>query len=131
MLLATTSLVCLWDQCGFFLAQEDYDASLALGGTFLKSYSYLYKWSLEKDRKSFHIVAKHHSFMHLLWGSKYLNPRVSWCFAGEDYVGQIAKLGHSVSMGVSATRIPLKLAPKYRILLHLHLTRSMQEDQEA
>lgn len=130
MLLAATSLeklVDLWDQSGTFLTQREYEKSLHLGGTFLNSYSYLNNWSLEKDRKSFHIVPKHHSFLHLLWGAKHLNPRIAWCFAGEDFVGQISKLGHSVSMGVSATRLSLKIAPKYRILIHLHLTRSMKE----
>lgn len=134
MLLAATSLeklVSLWDQSGTFLTQREYEKSLQLGGTFLNSYSYLNNWSLEKDRKSFHIVPKHHSFLHLLWGSKHLNPKAAWCFAGEDFVGQISKLGHSVCMGVSAPRLSLKIAPKYRILIHLHLNRSMKEVDEA
>ena len=134
MLLAATGLeklVSLWDQSGTFLTQREYEKSLQLGGTFLNSYSYLNNWSLEKDRKSFHIVPKHHSFVHLLWGSKHLNPKAAWCFAGEDFVGQISKLGHSVCMGVSAPRLSLKIAPKYRILIHLHLNRSMKEVDEA
>ena len=102
----------------------EYEESLALGKAFL-----------EKDRCSFHIVAKHHTFIHLLWSSRYLNPRMQWCFKGEDFVGQISKLTHSISMGVSSTRLSLKVAPKYRVLLHFKLTRpeldlSTQLDEE-
>ena len=34
-------------------------------------------------------------------------------------------------MGVGAPRLSLKIAPKYRILIHLHLNRSMKEVDEA
>ena len=41
----------------------------------------------------------------------------------EDFVGRIAALTHSVSMGVKSTSLCKKVAPKYRILLHLLLSR--------
>ena len=88
-------------------------------------------WSLGTDRKSFNIVAKYHSFVHLVWNSRFLNPKLQRCFKGEDFVGQMSRLTHSVSMGVSATRLSNKVAPKYRILVHLFLTRSMQAMQEG
>ena len=128
-------LVSLWDGASTILTAAEYEESLALGKAFLDAYLFLHHWSLEKDRCSFHIVAKHHTFIHLLWNSKYLNPRMQWCFKGEDFVGQISKLTHSISMGVSSTRLSLKVAPKYRVLLHFKLTRpefdlSTQLDEE-
>ena len=51
-----------------------------------------------------------------------------WCWKGEDFVGQISRLTHSVSMGVSSFRLSSKVAPKYRVLTHLYLTRSMPDD---
>lgn len=134
MLRAATSLeklVQLWDDIGICPTPAEYEQSLSLGGDFLKSYAWLNEWSLEKDRKSFHIVAKHHSFLHLLWNSKHLNPKLHWCFKGEDFVGQISRLTHSVSMGVSSTRLSSKVVGKYRILVHLFLTRSMQDMEEG
>ena len=116
-------LVSLWDGASTILTAAEYEESLALGKAFLDAYLFLHHWSLEKDRCSFHIVAKHHTFIHLLWNSRYLNPRMQWCFKGEDFVGQISKLTHSISMGVSSTRLSLKVAPKYRVLLHFKLTR--------
>ena len=109
MLNAATSLkklVQLWDDIGLCHTPAEYEEILSLGGSFLKSYAWLNAWSLEKDRMSFHVVAKHHSFLHLLWN-------------------------HSVSMGVSPTKLSSKVVGKYRILAHLFLTRSMQEMVEG
>ena len=131
MILVATSLeklVKVWDDAGTFLTSPQYQKGLKLAGDFLTSYAWLNQWSLEKDRMSFHIVPKHHSFIHLVWNSKFLNPRIQWCFKAEDFVGQVSRLTHSVSMGVSSTRLSLKVAPKYRILVHLFLTRSMQQE---
>ena len=63
-------LVQLWDNIGICPTPSEYEQTLSLGGAFLKSYAWLNAWSLEKDGKSFHIVAKHHSLSHLLWNSK-------------------------------------------------------------
>lgn len=134
MLTAATSLkklVGIWDNADVFLSPAEHHQSLDLAGEFLRKYDWLNKWSLEKDRMSFHIVPKHHSFIHMVWGSKHLNPRAQWCFKAEDFVGQISRLTSSVSMGVSSTRLSLKVAPKYRILVHLFLTRSMPQEGES
>ena len=134
MLIAATSLeklVKLWDDMDICPTPSEYEKGLALAGSFLKSYQWLNLWSLEKDRKSFHIVPKHHSFLHLVWNSKHLNPKLQWCFRGEDFVGQISRLTHSISMGVSSTRLSCKVANKYRILVHLFLTRSMKDMEEG
>ena len=74
----------------------------------------------------FNKVIKHHTMQHL--HSKFLNPRVRWTFASEDFVGKIPILTASVSPCVSSIRLNAKVAPKYRILLHFLLTREgMQE----
>ena len=111
-------LVALWDQMGPVPTQEEYSESLSLGKGFLDEYAWLNQWSLEKGRNSFNIVAKHHTFIHLLWGSRHLNPRLQWCFKSEDFVGQVSRVAHSISMGVASARLSQKLAPKYRVLLH-------------
>ena len=126
MVLAAESLeklVRLWDSSGIIPTDAQFGESMALGKAFLDSYHALNVWSLEKGRKSFHIVHKFHTFLHLLQNSKFLNPKLQWCFKAEDFVGHISKLGHSVSMGVSSCRLSCKIASKYRILTHLLLTR--------
>ena len=131
MILVATNLeklVKLWDEAHTFLTTSLYQKGLKLAGNFLRSYAWMNQWSLEKDRMSSHIVPTHHSFIRLVWNSKCLSPRIRWCFKADDFVGQVSRLTHSVSMGASSTRLSLKVAPKYRILVHLFLTRSMQEE---
>ena len=118
MLRASTSLeklVRMWDDLGTFPTTAEYEETLHLAGTFLRSYEWLNQWSLEKCRKSFNIVAKHQSFLHLVWKSRHLNPKLHWCFKGEDFAGQISRLTPSIFMGVSAPRLSCKVAPRYRI----------------
>ena len=33
---------------------------------------------------------KHHAVCHLAQDAYYLNPRVGWCYGGEDFVGDVA-----------------------------------------
>ena len=82
-------------------------------------------WRRAKDagRSFFHIVVKHHTFQHLVLNARHLNPRCHWNFKSEDFVGQVSKLTHSISMGVSSPKLSSKLMPKYRILFHLLLHR--------
>ena len=120
-----------WWLCGMkqrhFLTPSQFAKSMALGKEFLLSYKWLNSWSLEKDRNSFAIVIKHHTFIHLLLNSKYMNPRRQWCFRGEDFVGHVSKMAHSISFGVSSTKISTKLCPKSRIFFHLLMTRGLEK----
>ena len=121
-------LVRLWDEAGTFLSGAEYGKSLALGKEFLDAYQWLHLWSLEKGRNSFAIVAKHHTFIHLVWNSRFMNPTRHWCFKGEDFVGHISKMAHSVSFGVSSIRLSQKITAKYRVLVHFLLTREMHQN---
>ena len=131
MLAAASSLeklVALWDAADTFLTPAEFGKAHELGKEFLLSYKWLHSWGLEKKRNSFGIVAKHHSFMHLLENSRYLNPTRHWNFRGEDFVGHISRMCHSISFGVSSTRVSFKLCQKYRVHMHLLLTRDMTPD---
>ena len=116
-------LIQLWDVSDMFLPHNDFVKSLTLASQFLQAYEALAKWAEDMSKLHFHVVMKHHMFMHLARGAKHLNPRSHWCFKSEDFVGRIAALTHSVSMGVKSTSLCKKVAPKYRILLHLLLSR--------
>ena len=58
----------------------------------------------------FNKVMKHHTMQHL--HSKFLNPRVRWTFASEDFVGKIPILTASVSPCVSSIRLNAKVSPQ-------------------
>ena len=121
---AVTCLVALWDDAGLFLKKKEFETSMLLAEKFLNSYEHLHKWALAKGRKLFNIVHKHHSFLHLVQSSQLLNPRITTTFRGEDFVGHISKMSHSVSFGVKATKLSQKLTPKYQVLCHLLQTRT-------
>ena len=62
--------------------------------------------------------------------AKYCNPRLTWCFRSEDFVGRISRMTHSVCMGVKSTHLSAKVGAKCRHFLHLSMERSVEEDWE-
>ena len=116
-------LIDLYDENGRFLSPEEFDRSMNLGQRFFLSYDYLNKRALSKGLVLFNIVFKFHSFMHMVENGVHMNPKESMNFRSEDFAGQLARLGHSCSMGVRSTKLSSKIIPKYLVLLHFQLTR--------
>ena len=122
------ALIHVFDEGDVFLTHYEWLRAMEQGNSFSTLYSHLSDWALEKGRNLFNIVMKHHTFQHLLENAKSLDPKTHWTFSSEDFVGKMSILTASVSLGVSSTRLSLKAASKYRILLHFLLTREgMQE----
>ena len=107
---------------------EEGEAFRASALVFLAAYSKLSAWAVENDRMLFPRRPKFHYFHHMSLHARYFNPRFSWCFKAEDYVGRMSKVAASVAMGNRVTRVPLKFAHKYQHLLHLRLVRPRFED---
>ena len=118
-----TELITLWDNADTTLTSDEFNYSTLLGERFFMIYHDLNQWAADEGRSAFHVVHKFHTFLHTIQQAKYLNPKLNTCWRGEDYVGHLSKLAHSVSFGVKSTRITQKVALKYRILMHLLLTR--------
>ena len=76
----------------------------------------------------FRIIPKTHFAKHLARSAKWLNPRFTWTYKSEDYVGQMAEIALSCSHGTAAHRVNLSLTQKYRIMCHLRLTHSFVKD---
>ena len=117
------SLSELFDTAAMFLTPHEHAEALEKAETFLDSYDWLSQWALAKERKLFRVRMKFHTFQHLVENSRFLNPRFHWNFKSEDFVGKISILAHSVTSGVSTIRLGIKVCPKYKLLLHLRLTR--------
>ncbi|CAE7490432.1 unnamed protein product [Symbiodinium sp. CCMP2592] len=123
-----SDLVEVFDAADMFLADNEFRKAESLAKGFLDSYSFLNQWPLEKGYPGFRIVMKHHTFQHLVENSRFLNPRAHWCFASEDFVGRVSRLAKSASSGVRSTRLSVKSMHKYRILMHLLMTRPSIHD---
>ena len=117
------SLVELFDEAGMFLDKRTYARARKLAKEFFYSYAWLSEWAEEADRYLFHITVKFHTFDHLVKSSCDINPRCTWNFRSEDFVGKISTLGASVVHGVKTTRLCQKINAKYYVLLQLQLER--------
>jgi hypothetical protein len=117
-------VVALFDATDIFLTDKQSSKALNLALAFLDDYAWLHNWAESQDKNLFHTgPLKFHTFYHLVLNSKFMNPRFHWTFRNEDFVGRISTLTHSVSMGVRSTKLSLKACSKYRVLLHLRITR--------
>jgi hypothetical protein len=115
----------LIDACPMFPTNDQAAEFEQCMSTLLKSFEWLHDST--PDELTWHKQFKHHMAAHLAQNFKYMNCKYNWCFKGEDFVGKASILAHSCCFGVRATRLTIKLMKKYRILMHLKLTRLWQE----
>ena len=76
----------------------------------------------------FPLRPKLHWCVHLAWWCRFGNPRTWWTYSSESWLGKLATLAHSCSHGTRACRISASVVAKWRLLLHLRLTRQMHID---
>ncbi len=99
------------------------DLAVKFMDEFLAESEWLNEWAQRNDKMIFNLVNKHHYCWHLSRKFRFLNPRFTWTFKTEDYVGKISTLGHNCSMGKTKLMVPGAIAEKYRECEHLRLTR--------
>ena len=68
---------------------------------FLLFYSLLSQLAVDSSppRLAWKKVSKHHMMVHLASEAAQLNPRLSWCYANEDYVGRVSRIAHACRHG--------------------------------
>lgn len=118
----------LLDVAGMFPSPENAARLGALMSNFLNLYKKLNCWAESANRKLFHIVPKHHMALHLAQQCQWLNSRFGWTYKAESWLGKLSQLGHSCAPGCKSTRITLPLLQKYRILLHLRVSKLIFSD---
>ena len=62
-----------------------------------------------KDRKLFNITFKHHWLVHAGHRAKYQNPRMGWCFMGEDLMLKVRTMTHPCTFGTKGEVVHKKL----------------------
>lgn len=86
-------LVTLWDSMEIIPTDAEFAKSMALGNAFPDSYNELNVWPLEKDRKSFHKVHKHHTLIHLLKKIKILEPQAAMVLQSRRFCRTLQQIG--------------------------------------
>ena len=75
--------------------------------------------SAETGIKLFDITSKAHAMIHSAMLCKYINPRVLWCFTGEDYMQKSQVLAQSCVRGNNGALAQVKMCHHTRLGMHL------------
>ena len=70
----------------------------------------------------FHFTIKHHYLLHLGLLSADVNPRITWCFSGEDLMAKVKALAQSSCRGVCPQKLVSKMMTKYMYAVSFTLT---------
>ena len=87
----------------------------------LTHYSHLAVESVKNKVMRWAVVPKHHYMWHLARESTEINPRFTWCYANEDFVGKMAVIGMSTRHGLPAAYRSMAVSNKYALGLALRL----------
>jgi hypothetical protein len=113
----------LLDENGMFVTDDVADAAEECMLDALGHYLWLHQWAKDEQRNLWHVVPKFHMAYHMSEHKRYLNPRHTWTFKGEDYVGKMSTMAHSCTFGLKRTKLSGKFCQKYVFCLHHRLTR--------
>ena len=106
------------ENADMFLAKKEFDKVWTAAWECLQAYSALSAVAIEKGQMRWSQLPKHHFFAHLAQQSRYLNPRWSWTYGFEDFVGTLGALATASCSGTAANIICLTLVDKYRMGVH-------------
>ena len=61
----------------------------------------------------FNITPKNHYLAHICLAAKYINPRRAWCYAGEDMMKHIRRMGAAAARGNNPKQAGVKMMTGY------------------
>ena len=74
-------------------------------------------------------VPKHHDCQHLAQQAELQNPRWSWCYPDEDFMGYLKTITESCLAGTKCHRVVSKVLAKWSFGVMLRMSRARREDQ--
>ena len=77
-----------------------------------------------QGRAMFHFTVKSHYAMHLGMTARYINPRVGWCYSGEDMMSKVVSLAQASMRGTRPHMVSVTLMRKYAYALGLGMSQS-------
>ena len=81
--------------------------------SFLLHYNALTTECMRTGRHRFNFATKFHELWHICHFGKYMNPRAPWCYAFEDFVKQIRKVGVSCALASPMHLVPEQVVDNY------------------
>ena len=70
----------------------------------------------------FNLTIKFHYMLHLGLMSRYINPRRTWCYVGEDFMKKVKHLTQASHSGTSPVLVVSKVVRKYILGLGMNMT---------
>lgn len=80
-----------------------------------------YYYPLHEGLSLFNVTQKSHYLMHSALQAEYINPRLCWCFGGEDFMHASKQIAHQACQASPAALAGEKTVQQYCIGLHLQL----------
>lgn len=73
-------------------------------------------------QKLFNVTIKFHYLAHAAAQAHHLNPRLGWCYAGEDYMSKVKRTAASTMRGTAPHLVSAKMLRKYSLGMHLRFS---------
>ena len=86
---------------------------------FLLLQSELSDFFKDHEPRMFAVTEKSHFLQHLGLEAKWLNPRLIWCFSGEDMQRRVQRLTQTCVKGQGPGQSTVKMCYRYRAALHM------------
>ena len=121
-----TRAACAWSIAAYHATLDGADRILTADETekvcklardFLDTYQALSRMSIDEHRRQWHIVKKHHYFVHSIIDIRRTrkNPRFFTCYADEDFVGRIAAVTRRLHRKTVANRCLARYLDRLRV----------------
>ena len=79
----------------------------------------------EDGNNLFSTTSKNHMLLHIAMMARHINPRLTWCFTGEDMMHKCQVLIKACVHGVQGPQACVKAGEHYRLGLHLLLNKTI------
>ena len=113
----------IFDRSGWFLPHSDWELAMECYWAFANNYQRLAAHASANGSLCWHVVNKHHMLAHMVLGSRYLNPNVTWTFPFEDMMGRMKRVAMASKDGANMVQLSKNIFLKYRRVLYMNWKR--------
>ena len=104
-----------------FLTQNESAKLLEIVDGFLIYYHWMVQDALNTGKILFNFTPKFHMLWHLAHMSQWINPRLTWCYSFEHFVGSVVRSARASMAATAMHRIGAKVLDNMCLLLHVQI----------